>query len=161
MKIEIEKKFLVKNDTFKSESEKEIRIIQRYLSSVPERSVRVRIQGDMGIITIKGLGVNSGMSRFEWEKEISVTDANDLFSLCEPGVVDKTRYIVKNGQHVFEIDEFCGENMGLIIAEIELSSEEELFIRPDWLGDEVTGEVKYFNSMLIKNPYSNWKISDD
>jgi len=161
MKIEIEKKFLVKNDTFKSESEKEIRIIQRYLSSVPERSVRVRIQGDMGIITIKGLGVNSGMSRFEWEKEISVTDANDLFTLCEPGVVDKTRYIVKNGQHVFEIDEFCGENMGLIIAEIELSSEEELFIRPDWLGDEVTGEVKYFNSMLIKNPYSNWKISDD
>jgi len=161
MKIEIEKKFLVKNDIFKSESEKEIRITQRYLSSVPERSVRVRIRGDKGIITIKGLGSDSGMSRFEWEKEISVTDANDLFTLCEPGVVDKTRYIVKNGQHVFEIDEFYGENMGLIIAEIELSSEEEYFIRPDWLGDEVTGEVKYFNSMLIKNPYSNWKISDD
>ncbi len=161
MKIEIEKKFLVKNDSFKSESEKEIRITQRYLSSVPERSVRIRIRGDKGIITIKGLGSNSGMSRFEWEKEISVTDANDLFTLCEPGVVDKTRYIVKNGQHVFEIDEFYGENMGLIIAEIELSSEEEFFNRPDWLGDEVTGEVKYFNSMLIKNPYSNWKISDD
>ncbi|MFC1565417.1 CYTH domain-containing protein [Candidatus Neomarinimicrobiota bacterium] len=161
MKIEIEKKFLVKNDTFKSESEKEIRIIQRYLSSAPERSVRVRIQGDMGIISIKGLGSNSGMSRFEWEKEISVTDANDLFTLCEPGVVDKTRYIVKNGQHVFEIDEFYGENEGLIIAEIELSSEEEFFIRPDWLGDEVTADKKYFNSMLIKNPYSNWKNSDD
>ena len=161
MKIEIEKKFLVKNDSFKSESEREIRIIQRYLSSVPERSVRVRIRGDKGIITIKGLGSDSGMSRFEWEKEISVTDANDLFTLCEPGVVDKTRYIVKNGQHVFEIDEFYGENKGLIIAEIELSSEEEIFIRPDWLGDEVTGDIKYFNSMLIKNPYSNWKISDD
>ena len=161
MKIEIEKKFLVKNDSFKHESVNEIRITQRYLSSVPERSVRVRVRGDNGIITIKGLGGNSGMSRFEWEKEISVTDANDLFTLCEPGVVDKTRYIVKNGQHVFEIDEFYGENKGLIIAEIELSSEEEFFIRPDWLGDEVTGEVKYFNSMLIKNPYSNWKISDD
>ena len=161
MKIEIEKKFLVKNDSFKHESVTEIRITQRYLSSVPERSVRVRIQGDKGIITIKGLGGNSGMSRFEWEKEISVTDANDLFTLCEPGVVDKTRYIVKNGQHVFEIDEFYGENKGLIVAEIELSSEEEFFIRPDWLGDEVTGEVKYFNSMLIKNPYSNWKNSGD
>ena len=161
MKIEIEKKFLVKNDTFKHESVNEIRITQRYLSSVSERSVRVRIRGDKGIITIKGLGSDSGMSRFEWEKEISVTDANDLFTLCEPGVVDKTRYIVKNGQHVFEIDEFYGENMGLIIAEIELSSEEESFIRPDWLGDEVTGEVKYFNSMLIKYPYSNWKNSDD
>ena len=161
MKIEIEKKFLVKNDTFKSESEKEFRITQRYLSSVPDRSVRVRIRGDKGIITIKGLGSDSGISRFEWEKEISVTDANDLFTLCEPGVIDKTRYIVKNGQHIFEIDEFYEENKGLIIAEIELSYEEEYFIRPDWLGDEVTGEVKYFNSMLIKNPYSNWKNSDD
>jgi len=161
MKIEIEKKFLVKNDTFKNESEKEFRITQRYLSSVPDRSVRVRIRGDKGIITIKGLGSDSGISRFEWEKEISVTDANDLFTLCEPGVIDKTRYIVKNGQHIFEIDEFYEENKGLIIAEIELSYEKEYFIRPDWLGDEVTGEVKYFNSMLIKNPYSNWKNSDD
>jgi len=161
MKIEIEKKFLVKNDSFKHESVNEVKITQRYLSSAPERSVRVRISGIKGIITIKGLGGNSGMSRFEWEKEISVTDANDLFTLCEPGVVDKTRYIVKNGQHVFEIDEFYGENKGLIVAEIELSSEEEFFIRPDWLGDEVTGEVKYFNSMLIKNPYSNWKNSGD
>ena len=157
MMIEIERKFLVINDSFKNEFRNKIRITQQYLSSIPERSVRIRVKGNEAYITIKGLGDNSGISRFEWEKEISVSDANDLFTLCEPGVIDKTRYIIKNGQHIFEVDEFYGDNKGLIIAEIELSSEKESFDRPDWLGDEVTGDVKYFNSMLIKNPFSNWK----
>ena len=155
--VEIERKFLVINDSFKNEIKNEIRITQQYLSSIPERSVRIRVKGNEAYITIKGLGDNSGISRFEWEKEISVPDANDLFTLCEQGVIDKTRYIIKNGQHIFEVDEFYGENKGLIIAEIELSSEKESFNRPDWLGDEVTGDVKYFNSMLIKNPFSTWK----
>ena len=157
MMVEIERKFLVINDSFKNEIRNEIRITQQYLSSIPERSVRIRVKGNEAYITIKGLGDNSGISRFEWEKEISVPDANDLFTLCEQGVIDKTRYIIKNGQHIFEVDEFYGENKGLIIAEIELSSEKESFNRPDWLGDEVTGDVKYFNSMLIKNPFSTWK----
>ena len=157
MMIEIERKFLVINDSFKNEIRNEIRITQQYLSSIPERSVRIRVKGNEAYITIKGMGDNSGISRFEWEKEISVPDANDLFTLCEQGVIDKTRYIIKNGQHIFEVDEFYGENKGLIIAEIELSSEKESFNRPDWLGDEVTGDVKYFNSMLIKNPFSTWK----
>jgi len=157
MKIEIERKFLVKNDSFKNEIRNRIRITQKYLSSVPERSVRVRIKGNEAFITIKGLGNDSGIARFEWEKEIAVTDANDLFTLCEHGVIDKTRYILKKGQHIFEIDEFYGDNKGLIIAEIELSTEKEAFDRPDWLGEEVTGDVKYFNSMLIKNPFTNWK----
>jgi len=157
MMVEIERKFLVINDSFKNEIRNEIRITQQYLSSIPERSVRIRVKGNEAYITIKGMGDNSGISRFEWEKEISVPDANDLFTLCEQGVIDKTRYIIKNGQHIFEVDEFYGENKGLIIAEIELSSEKESFNRPDWLGDEVTGDVKYFNSMLIKNPFSTWK----
>ena len=157
MIVEIERKFLVKNDSFKNETRNKIRITQKYLSSIPERSIRIRIKGNESYITIKGMGSDSGIARFEWEKEISVTDANDLFTLCEPGVIDKTRYFVKKDLHVFEIDEFYGENEGLIIAEIELTSEEESFIRPDWLGDEVTGNVKYYNSMLIKNPFTNWK----
>lgn len=157
MIVEIERKFLVKNDSFKNETRNKIRITQKYLSSIPERSIRIRIKGNEAYITIKGMGSDSGIARFEWEKEISVTDANDLFTLCEPGVIDKTRYFVKKDLHVFEIDEFYGENEGLIIAEIELTSEEESFIRPDWLGDEVTGNVKYYNSMLIKNPFTNWK----
>jgi len=161
MNIEIEKKFLVKNNDFKKDSVSNTRIIQRYLSSIPERTVRIRIKGDSGYITIKGPGNDTGLTRFEWEKEISVKDANDLFTICEPGVIDKTRYIVKDGQHVFEIDEFYGENKGLSIVEIELLSEDEYFNRPDWLGEEVTGGKKYFNSMLIKNPFSNWKNSDD
>ena len=156
MMVEIERKFLVINDSFKNEIRNEIRITQQYLSSTPERSVRIRIKGNEAFITIKGLGNDSGIARFEWEKEISVDDANDLFTLCEPGIIDKTRHIIKYGQHVFEVDEFYGENKGLIIAEIELSSEKESFDRPDWLGNEVTGDIKYFNSMLIKNPFSTW-----
>lgn len=157
MSVEIERKFLVKNDGFKKESIKEKRITQGYLSSVPERTVRVRIKGEKGFMTIKGIGNESGATRFEWEKEISVNDTNDLLKLCEPGIIDKTRYNVMHGDHTFEVDEFYGENEGLTVAEVELSSEEEKFEKPDWLGKEVTGDVRYFNSMLMKNPYSSWK----
>ena len=155
MAQEIEKKFLVKGD-FKKFSKKETRITQGYLSSVPERTVRVRIKGDKGFITIKGIGNASGASRFEWEKEIPVTEVEQLLEICEPGVIDKTRFLVESGTHTFEVDEFYGENEGLIVAEVELSSENESFIKPEWLGEEVTGDSKYYNSMLMKNPYKKW-----
>jgi adenylate cyclase len=155
MAVEIEKKFLVKGD-FRKESEKATRITQGYLSSVPERTVRVRIKGDRGYITIKGIGSASGASRFEWEKEIPVSEVEQLLAICEPGVIDKTRHLVKSGKHTFEVDEFYGENEGLIVAEVELSSENEEFVKPEWLGQEVTGDSRYYNSMLMKNPYKNW-----
>jgi adenylate cyclase len=154
---EIERKFLVKGD-FKPFVTKETRITQGYLSSIPERTVRVRIKGENGFITIKGIGNESGASRFEWEKEIPVSEVNELLKLCEPGVIDKTRFIVpeKTGLK-FEVDEFYGDNQGLTVAEIELPSEGIDFVKPDWLGKEVTGDVRYYNSMLMKNPYKNWK----
>ena len=155
MANEIERKFLV-DDEFRDFSTAETRIVQGYLSSVPERTVRIRIKGDKGYITIKGIGNESGATRYEWEDEISVSDATELLSICEPGVIDKTRFLVKHGEHTFEVDEFYGENEGLIVAEVELDSEEEEFDRPDWLGAEVTGEEKYYNSMLMKNPFKAW-----
>jgi len=155
MAQEIERKFLVKGD-YKKETFKETRITQGYLSSVPERTVRVRVKGDKGFITIKGKGNASGASRYEWEKEIPVAEVNELLELCEPGIIDKTRSLVKAGEHTFEVDEFYGENEGLTVAEVELSSEDEAFVKPEWLGEEVTGDVKYYNSMLMKNPYKSW-----
>lgn len=152
---EIERKFLVNGD-FKSVAYDSKRITQGYLSSVPERSVRVRIKGDQGFITIKGATNRSGVSRFEWEKEIPVAEATALLQLCEPGVIDKTRYLVKAGKHTFEVDQFYGENEGLVIAEIELSNELEPFEKPSWLGQEVTGDARYYNAMLIKWPFSKW-----
>ena len=155
MAQEIERKFLVAGD-FKSAAKKATRITQGYLSSVPERTVRVRVKGEKGFITIKGIGSASGASRFEWEKEIPVAEVQDLLQICEPGVIDKTRYLVEVGEHTYEVDEFYGDNEGLVVAEIELSSEDEGFVKPEWLGEEVTGDVKYYNSMLMKNPYKNW-----
>ncbi len=155
MAQEIERKFLVKGE-FKTLASKSTRIIQGYLSSVPERTVRVRVKGDKGFITIKGIGSKSGASRYEWEKEISVQEAEELLAICEPGVIDKTRFIVKAGPHSFEVDEFYGENLGLTLAEVELTSEEERFDRPAWLGEEVTGDSRFYNSMLMKNPYTKW-----
>ena len=152
---EIERKFLVSGD-FKPFVSKNIRITQGYLSSVPERTVRVRIKGDKGYITIKGAGDENGVSRFEWEKEIPISEAQELLKLCEPGVIDKTRYLVPFGNHIFEVDEFYGENEGLTVAEIELASEDEYFEKPSWLGQEVTGDLKYYNAMLAKNPYTKW-----
>ncbi len=156
MAQEIERKFLVKGD-YKDFVTKETRITQGYLSSVPERTVRVRIKGDKGFLTIKGIGSKSGASRFEWEKEISVEEAKTLLKICEPGVIDKIRYIVPEQTGLnFEVDKFYGDNEGLTIAEIELPSEDHPFAKPDWLGEEVTGDVRFYNAMLMKNPYKNW-----
>ena len=155
MAQEIERKFLVKGD-FKPFVQRETRIIQGYLSSVPERTVRVRTKGEKGFLTIKGIGNESGASRYEWESEISTEDAKSLLAICEPGVIDKTRYLVEVGNHTYEVDEFYGENDGLTVAEIELDSEDEAFEKPEWLGEEVTGDVKYYNSMLMKYPFKNW-----
>jgi len=155
MPQEIERKFLVK-DGYKQYAFTYTRITQGYLSSVSERIVRVRINGDKGYITIKGVSSLSGMSRYEWEKEIPIDDARELLALCEPGIIDKTRYLVQVGKFTFEVDEFYGENEGLSMAEIELSSEEELFEIPLWLGKEVTGDKRYYNSKLAKNPFCNW-----
>lgn len=153
---EIERKFLVKGD-FKPFSTSHSEIVQGYLSSVPERSVRIRIKGNKGFITVKGIGNESGASRFEWEKEIPVTEARNLLQLCEPGVIDKVRYLVPFGKHVFEVDEFHGENEGLILAELELDSEEEQYEKPSWLGKEVTGDERYYNVVLMKNPFKSWR----
>lgn len=154
--IEIERKFLVISDAFAEEAFRQNRIVQGYLSSVPERTVRVRIKGEKGFLTVKGKGNESGMSRLEWEKEIPLNEAEQLLSICEKGVIDKIRYEVKKGNQVFEVDVFSDENDGLIIAEIELHSESETFEKPDWLGEEVTNDEKYYNAYLSKNPYKNW-----
>ena len=156
MAREIERKFLVTGE-YKASAKAAIRIIQGYLSSVPERTVRVRITEDRGYLTVKGHGSMSGASRFDWEKEIAAAEAHELLKICEPGVIDKTRYLVDVGEHTYEVDEFYGENEGLVVAEIELSSEDETFAKPEWLGKEVTGDAMYYNSMLMKNPYRNWK----
>lgn len=158
MANEIERKFLVKGD-YKSQAFRQTAICQGYLNSAPERTVRVRIKGEKGFITVKGAGNETGVSRFEWEKEIPVEEAKSLLALAEPGVIDKVRFLVRNtdGIHTWEVDEFHGENEGLVVAEVELSDENEPFDKPDWLGEEVTGDPRYFNSMLKKNPYKNWK----
>ncbi|MDO6801138.1 CYTH domain-containing protein [Wenyingzhuangia sp. 1_MG-2023] len=153
---EIERKFLVKNLDFISDSFESNRIEQGYLNSDKNRAVRIRITNNTGYLTIKGVSNNAGTTRFEWEKEISPAEATQLLAICEPGVIQKTRYLVKSNQHIYEIDVFDGDNQGLIVAEIELNSENESFEKPVWLGIEVTGDVKYYNSQLSKNPYKNW-----
>lgn len=155
MAQEIERKFLVSGD-FKPHVHRKTRIVQGYLSSEPARTVRVRIKGDKGFLTIKGIGSQSGASRYEWEREIPRDEASDLLALCEPGAIDKTRYLVEFGGKTFEVDEFYGDNEGLTVAEVELESEDEAFEKPEWLGAEVTGDDRYYNSMLMKNPYKNW-----
>lgn len=155
MAQEIERKFLVTGE-FKSLASRQTRIVQGYLNSVPERTVRVRIKGAKGYLTIKGIGNASGASRFEWEKEISLQEAEQLLAICEPGVIDKIRYLVPSGHHTFEVDEFFGENEGLTVAEVELNSEDEAFVKPTFIGEEVTGDSKYYNSMLMKNPFKKW-----
>jgi CYTH domain-containing protein len=154
--IEIERKFLVLKHDFKTEAQSQKRIVQGYLNSNPERTVRVRIKGDQGFLTIKGKGNESGTTRMEWEKEISVADAGQLLKLCERGAIDKVRYEVKYGNHIYEVDEFFGDNNGLIIAEIELKDEHEAFEKPLWLGKEVTGDERYYNAYLSNTPYTSW-----
>ena len=154
--VEIERKFLVASNGYLKSFTKQNRIVQGYLSSDPKRTVRVRLKGENGYLTIKGESNESGLSRFEWEKEISYTDAENLLSLCEKGVIDKIRYEVIVGVHIYEVDVFAKENEGLVIAEIELKEENESFEKPLWLGEEVTGDIRYYNSYLSTNPYKNW-----
>lgn len=155
--LEIERKFLVKSSTFKTEAFKNTKIVQGFLSTNKKRTVRVRLKGEQGFLTIKGASSKNGLSRFEWEKEISKTEAEDLLKLCKKGIIDKIRYEIKVENHIFEVDEFFGENEGLIVAEVELQAEEEAFTKPDWLGEEVTGNIKYYNSQLSSKPFTTWK----
>ena len=154
--IEIERKFLVTSEAYKAEAFTKTLIKQGFLNTDPYRTVRVRIRGEKAFITVKGMSNTLGTTRFEWEKEIALEDAEALFPLCEEGVVEKIRYEIKVGYHTFEVDEFLGDNHGLTIAEIELASENEVFTSPDWLGLEVTGEAKYYNSQLSKHAYKFW-----
>ena len=154
--LEIERKFLVASDAYKQEATSQIRIAQGFLSTDPERTVRVRIKGDKGFLTIKGASNASGTTRFEWETEISLNEATNLIDLCKDAILEKIRFEVPMGNHLFEVDEFLGENKGLVIAEVELNHEDEIFEKPNWLSEEVTGQPKYYNSQLSKNPFSNW-----
>ena len=152
---EIERKFLVTGE-FKSQAFAQDRIIQGYICSAQGRTVRVRIRDNRGYLTIKGASNVSGTSRYEWEHELSLAEAEELMKLCEPGVIDKTRYLVRCGKHVFEVDEFYGDNDGLIVAEVELASEDETFDKPSFIAEEVTGDRRYYNSQLMKKPYKTW-----
>ena len=153
---EIERKFLVKNDSYKNLATVQKKIAQGYLNTNPERTVRVRIANEKGFLTIKGKGNDSGMTRFEWEKEILIEEASAFFLLCEKGVIKKTRFEIPVGNHLYEVDEFYGENEGLIMAEIELSHEIESFEKTDWLGMEVTNNERYYHAYLSKNPFKSW-----
>lgn len=156
MPREIERKFLVTGD-FRQDACDSFRLVQGYISTDPERTVRVRIKGEQGFLTIKGRSSADGLSRYEWEKEIPLAEARELMALCGPEVIDKTRYLVPFGGHTYEVDEFYGSNQGLILAEIELGDEQETFLKPSWLGEEVTGNTRYYNSMLMKCPFIKWK----
>ena len=156
--IEIERKFLIVSDKYKDQAYKKTRMVQGFLNTHKERTVRVRIKGKEAYIAIKGISNKEGTSRFEWEKKIAVEEAEQLIELCEPNLIEKIRYEIKVGNHIFEVDEFSAENEGLIIAEIELSEENESFEKPDWLGKEVTGDMRYYNSQLCIVPYKNWGI---
>lgn len=159
MALEIERKFLVCDRSYRELAYEKSRIKQGYISSAHGRTVRVRIRDGQGFLTIKGASDERGVKRYEWEHEIPLQEAEELMLLCEPGLIDKTRYLVKSGEHVFEVDEFYGENEGLVIAEVELSEEQEEFERPAFLGEEVTGQIAYYNSYLMKHPYTEWKKS--
>lgn len=154
--IEIERKFLVCSDAYKHRAHQSFHIRQGYICS-SGRTVRVRIRDNQGFLTIKGPSLDGGLSRYEFEKEITLAEAEQLFRLCEPGIIDKTRYLVASGQHTFEVDEFYGENEGLVMAEVELSSPDESYEKPDFIGKEVTGDRRYYNSHLRRYPYQQWE----
>jgi CYTH domain-containing protein len=156
MHTETERKFLVLNDSFLAEATAALRIAQGYIAHDGGNTVRVRLRDGQGILTIKGPS-RDGLSRAEWEMEIPLQDATDLFALCKSGRVEKIRHIVPAGNgRCFEVDEFLGDNEGLVMAEIELGSEDEAFVRPDWLGEEVTGDRRYYNSYLSARPFKTW-----
>ena len=185
--VETERKFLVRDNSYKSQAVKSFRIKQGYIAHDGGNTVRVRIRDNQGFLTIKGPSYD-GISRFEWEREISLEDAEALCTLCRGGFIDKIRYIVpaetsKNANEsagedfcfakkkadasqksspagssrYFEVDEFFGDNEGLVMAEIELEKPDEPFDRPAWLGEEVTGDRRYYNSHLLQYPFKNWK----
>ena len=158
--LEIERKFLVKGDGYKQLAFDSSRIKQGYICSERGRTVRVRIRDSHGYLTIKGPSENGGLSRYEFEKEITLDEATQLMALCEPGIIDKRRYLVKSGSHTFEVDEFYGENEGLVMAEVELGSEDESYEKPDFIEEEVTGDRRYYNSQLRRNPFSVWGGKD-
>ena len=155
--IEIERKFLVLNQDYRAEATSSAEMVQGFLSTDPSRTVRIRRMGDCAWITIKGKTAFGGTTRNEWEYEIPVDEADAMLVLCEPGVLRKNRYRVPVGQHIFEVDEFLDENLGLVVAEVELKNVSECFKKPSWLGREVTGEPSYYNSQLSVKPYSTWK----
>lgn len=156
MNREIERKFLVKDDSYRAQAYEKSRIEQGYICSARGRTVRIRIREDKGYLTIKGPSDASGTSRYEWERELPLHEAEELMVLCEPGRIEKVRFLVDFGGHVFEVDEFHGENEGLVVAEVELRSETEEVALPGFIGEEVTGVVKYYNSFLMKAPYTTW-----
>ena len=158
MSLEIERKFLVTGD-FSRQVTSAQRIVQGYICSDAGRRVRVRIRGEEGFLTIKGASDEKGLSRYEFEQKIPLADAEELLKLCEPGAIDKVRNLVPAGKHTWEVDVFHGDNEGLVLAEIELESEDEPFGRPEWIGQEVSGDRRYYNSMLTKHPYREWKES--
>jgi len=153
MMTEIERKYLVKGD-FKAGARAEVDMRQGYICADTDRSVRVRICGDAAYLTIKGPAV--GISRFEWEKQISIEEGEALMKLCHTGIVSKTRYIIDYEGYIWEVDEFHGDNEGLVVAEIELGSEGEKFPLPQWAGEEVTSDPRYLNTNLATHPYKNW-----
>ena len=158
MAQEIERKFLVRGD-FKSDAVRSVRMAQGYLCPGSGKTVRVRIAGDKAYLTIKGPSYDGGLSRFEWEKEITIEDARSLLTLAEDSIIDKTRYYVpsEDGRHTLEVDEFYGDNEGLVVAEVELLSAVDAVPKPSWLGEEVTGDRRFYNAQLTRNPYKNWK----
>ena len=156
MALEIERKYLVLDDSYKREAFSSYHIQQGYICSGRGRTVRIRIKDERAYLTIKGPSVNGGLSRSEFEYAIPLADAQELMKLCEPGIIDKTRWLVKSGDFIFEVDEFHGDNAGLVVAEVELQSETDQPVFPPFIGIEVTGDRRYYNSQLRSNPYSNW-----
>ena len=154
--MEVERKFMVRGNSYRQLAYASDRIKQGYICSGHGRTVRVRFRGGRGYLTIKGPSLDGGLSRYEFEKEITPDEAEQLFCLCEPGIIDKTRWLVKSGQHTFEVDEFHGDNDGLVIAEVELASEDEAYEKPAFIGKEVTGDRRFYNSHLRANPFSVW-----
>ena len=155
---EIERKFLILDTPdFRKEAFNSTRIVQGYLNSAPERTVRVRIRGERGFLTVKGKSSSDGLSRYEWERKIPLFEAEELLRLCEPGAIEKTRYEIQCGDHIFEVDEFLGENEGLLLAEVELKDKNDKIEKPGWLGEEVTGNKRYYNSFLSKFPFKEWQ----
>ena len=155
--MEIERKFLVKGSDFKQQARSISHIQQGYLCSGKGKTIRVRSRDDKAYLTIKGPSLDGGLSRYEFEKEITLDEAKHLFQLCEPGIIDKRRYLVDYEGHTLEVDEFFGDNEGLVMAEIELNAPDESFKKPDFIGTEVTGDRRYYNAHLRQNPYKLWK----